>query len=134
MLGAGIACSFAPAMFRPTAEWPRIHAWLTNGAPQPPGLAEETPETIQAHAERIEAALDRIVMELANDRPDAILLLVSDNGRLFTGIQVPQFATFLGDELWGKGRFKEARGVFEEVALAKDFPAFLTLVAMKLID
>jgi len=40
----------------------------------------------------------------------------------------------LCDELWGKGRFKEARGVFEEVALAKDFPAFLTLVALKLID
>jgi malate synthase len=40
----------------------------------------------------------------------------------------------LGDELWAKGRFKEARAVFEEVALAKDFPAFLTLVAQKLID
>src|SRR5258706_7451800 len=40
----------------------------------------------------------------------------------------------LGEELWAKGRFKEARGVFEEVALAEDFPAFLTLVAQKLID
>jgi malate synthase len=39
-----------------------------------------------------------------------------------------------GDELWSKGRFGEARGVFEEVALAKDFPSFLTLVALKHID
>jgi len=38
-----------------------------------------------------------------------------------------------GDELWGKGRFAEAREVFEEVALAKDFPAFLTLKAQRLI-
>src|SRR5690242_2836078 len=40
----------------------------------------------------------------------------------------------LGDELWEKGRFVEARKVFEQVALAKDFPQFLTLVALKHID
>ena len=40
----------------------------------------------------------------------------------------------LGDEVWSKGRFAEARRVFEEVALAKEFPAFLTLVAKKQID
>jgi malate synthase len=39
-----------------------------------------------------------------------------------------------GEELWKKGRFSEARLVFEEVALAKDFPAFLTLVAQRYID
>src|SRR4029077_488056 len=39
-----------------------------------------------------------------------------------------------GKELWKKGRFSEARQVFEEVALAKDFPAFLTLVAQRYID
>ena len=40
----------------------------------------------------------------------------------------------LGDEVWSKGRFPEARRVFEEVALAREFPAFLTLVAKKQID
>jgi len=40
----------------------------------------------------------------------------------------------LGEDLWAKGRFADARGVFEEVALAKEFPAFLTLVALKHID
>jgi malate synthase len=39
-----------------------------------------------------------------------------------------------GDELWRKGRFAEAREVFEEVALAETFPAFLTLVAQRYID
>jgi len=40
----------------------------------------------------------------------------------------------LGDELWAKGRFAEARKVFEEVALSESFPAFLTLVALRDID
>ena len=40
----------------------------------------------------------------------------------------------LGDQLWGKGRFADARKVFEEVALAEDFPAFLTLKAQRLLD
>jgi malate synthase len=39
-----------------------------------------------------------------------------------------------GDELWKRGRFAEAREVFEEVALAETFPAFLTLVAQRYID
>ncbi len=40
----------------------------------------------------------------------------------------------LGDELWSKGRFAEARAAFEQVALADEFPAFLTLVAQRSID
>jgi malate synthase len=40
----------------------------------------------------------------------------------------------LGEELWAKGRFAEARGVFEAVALSESFPAFLTLVAQRDID
>ena len=40
----------------------------------------------------------------------------------------------LGEEVWAKGRFAEARQVFEEVALSESFPAFLTLVAQRHID
>src|ERR1035437_1940421 len=40
----------------------------------------------------------------------------------------------LGEELWAKGRFADARQVFEEVALSESFPAFLTLVALRHID
>ena len=32
------------------------------------------------------------------------------------------------------GRFEEARKIFEEVALSKEFQPFLTLVAMREID
>ena len=39
-----------------------------------------------------------------------------------------------GEELWAKGRFDDARAVFEEVALSEEFPAFSTLVALRDID
>jgi len=39
-----------------------------------------------------------------------------------------------GEEAWAKSRFEEARKVFEEVALAKDFKPFLTLEALNHID
>ena len=40
----------------------------------------------------------------------------------------------LGGDLWAKGRFADAREVFEEVALSETLPAFLTLVAQRHID
>jgi malate synthase len=40
----------------------------------------------------------------------------------------------LGEDLWAKGRFAEARQVFEEVALSESFPAFLTLATQRYID
>jgi malate synthase len=40
----------------------------------------------------------------------------------------------LGEDGWKKSRFGDARAVFEEVALAKSFPAFLTLSAQRLLQ
>ena len=40
----------------------------------------------------------------------------------------------LGEEGWKKSRFADARAVFEEVALAKSFPAFLTLSAQRKLE
>jgi len=39
-----------------------------------------------------------------------------------------------GEEVWSKARFDDARKVFEEVALSRDFHPFLTQVAQKYID
>jgi len=39
-----------------------------------------------------------------------------------------------GEELYGRGRFDEARRIFDQVALADDFVEFLTLPAYELID
>ena len=40
----------------------------------------------------------------------------------------------LGEDGWKKSRFEQARKAFEAVALAEDFPAFLTLVAQRQLD
>jgi malate synthase len=40
----------------------------------------------------------------------------------------------VGDEVWEKGRPRETREVFERVALADDFPRFLTLPAYEYLD
>ena len=40
----------------------------------------------------------------------------------------------VGDEVWAKGRPDDTRALFERVALADDFPEFLTLPAYELLD
>ena len=43
--------------------------------------------------------------------------------------ELDQLKKTYGEELYGKGRFPEAKEIFERVALADDFPEFLTLPA-----
>ncbi|MGH7448202.1 MAG: malate synthase A, partial [Longimicrobiales bacterium] len=40
----------------------------------------------------------------------------------------------VGDDVWQKGRPRETREVFERVALADDFPEFLTLPAYEYLE
>jgi malate synthase len=40
----------------------------------------------------------------------------------------------VGDEVWAAGRPEDTREVFERVALAEDFPEFLTLIAYEKVD
>ena len=40
----------------------------------------------------------------------------------------------VGDDVWAKGRPDDTRALFERVALADDFPEFLTLPAYELLD
>src|SRR5215216_859044 len=40
----------------------------------------------------------------------------------------------VGDEVWEKGRPRETREIFEQVALGEEFPAFLTLPAYDYLD
>lgn len=107
MLELGIALSYAPSIYRDAAEWPKIHQWLTEGAPRPPELAQETPEVLQRLKERADAGLRALRLQLEQTRPDAVIMLASDTGRVFSGIQVPQLSTFLGDEIWGSTRLAE---------------------------
>ena len=107
MPAIGLAMSYAPAMFRESSEWPRLRQWLTGDAPQPLELALETPEKIQEHVTRIQQGVATLREKLKQARPEAIVILASDTGRLFSRAQVPQFCTYLGQELWGSTRFDE---------------------------
>jgi malate synthase len=40
----------------------------------------------------------------------------------------------IGHQEYARGRFEEARGVFEDVALSEDFVEFLTIPAYRLLD
>jgi len=60
--------------------------------------------------------------------------VTADLVREITDDEMTKVRERLGEALWAKGRFAEARQVFEEVALSESFPAFLTLVAQREID
>src|SRR2546428_3974726 len=48
--------------------------------------------------------------------------------------EMSQLRERYGEEVWAKSRFAEARQVFEEVALSKEFHPFMTLVALSHIS
>src|SRR5437660_6839742 len=60
--------------------------------------------------------------------------VTSDLVREIADAEMASLRERYGEEVWKKGRFGEAREVFEEVALAEAFPAFLTLAAQRYID
>lgn len=94
-------------MFRDPKEWRQIHERLTDGAPQPPELAAETPEVLEEQSRRIQRGFAALRECLAEFQPDALVMLASDPGRVFTPVHVPQVATFLGEEIWGSTRLAE---------------------------
>jgi Catalytic LigB subunit of aromatic ring-opening dioxygenase len=110
----GLAASFAPPMFREAAEWPTLHDWLVGDAPQPDEYAAQTPEMIDEEIGRINSGFARLREQLDAARPDVLLMLASDTGRVFTGVQVPQFCTYVGAELWGSTRYAELGEIAED--------------------
>ena len=107
MLTLGLAASYAPSMFRDPVEWRRIHQWLAGEVPQPRELEQESTEVMQSQAKRIQAGFDTLRQQLADARIDALIMLGSDTGRVFSGAQVPQLCTYLGEEIWGSTRLAE---------------------------
>jgi hypothetical protein len=114
LLVLGLAASFAPAMLRVADEWPKIHDWLVGDAPQPDEAAKQLAGEVPAQVERIRGGLASLRKQLESARPDALVILASDTGRVFTGVQVPQLCTYLGDELWGSTRYAELGEVAED--------------------
>ncbi len=61
-------------------------------------------------------------------------LVDADLVRRIADEEMAHLRTAMGEEAYDAGRFKEAREVFEQVALADDFVDFLTLPAYELLD
>ncbi|BAS26886.1 malate synthase A [Limnochorda pilosa] len=60
--------------------------------------------------------------------------LSRDLVRAFEEEELAKVRQAVGDDLFGRGRFDEARALFERVAVAAEFAEFLTIPAYELID
>ncbi len=134
MLELGVALPFNHSMYRPAEEWPALHEWIIGPSRQPLELAEETPEVIRQHIARADTAAAIIRHKLEESRPDALVVLVSDHGRLFSPVQVPQFCTFLGEEIWGSSRLAEREEpADEDIITLKGAPDLAAFVQEELV-
>lgn len=100
-LGLGIATSHAPSMFIGPERWPEIHKVLVRDNPQPPAIADETPEVIAEYVERIKKGFAALEEATVAYRPDAVVLVGDDQNEVFSKAVEPQMAIFLGDEVSG---------------------------------
>ena len=103
MLGLGLASSHAPAMFEPKERWPLIYSRIPEYTKesQPHTAKLETPEVIQGYIERINAAFDRLRLQLQAYQPEALIVVGDDQGDMFDASNNPTFAVYTGEELWG---------------------------------
>ena len=127
MIVVGVALPFNHSVYRPAQEWPKLHEWVMG--PSYPPRSEETPEELQQQVARIGTAAAIIRHQLDEARPDVMVVLATDHGRLFSNVQVPQLCTFTGDELWGSTRIAElnepADGEILKLNGAPDLAAFI---------
>ena len=107
MLTLCAAVSHNPFMYRPADQWERLSEYVLAGRPpHPVALADET--AFDEYRRRIDHGFDELKRWLTGSAPSAIVVLCSDDGRLFSGVQVPQFCTYLGEEAWVDTRLAEA--------------------------
>jgi hypothetical protein len=100
-LELGLASSHAPSMFADLEDWPRLHATLTRGVPQPPQVAEETPEVIAGYIQRIQRGFGTLRERLEAYRPDAVIIVGDDQREVFSKAITPQLALLIADEVAG---------------------------------
>jgi Catalytic LigB subunit of aromatic ring-opening dioxygenase len=97
----GLASSHAPSMFVPADKWPAVHRGLTRTLPQPPELAQETPEVLEDYVRRVKVGFSTLRAELEAAKADAVIIIGDDQNELFSNALIPSFAMFIGDEAEG---------------------------------
>ena len=106
-LGLGLACSHSPVLYRPRDQWERIYEQLTGALPQPKRAAEETPEVLDGFVGRIEAGFQALRQRLEAYQPDALVVFVCDQHRMFDDSHTPQLHIHNAAELWGSTRYSD---------------------------
>jgi protocatechuate 4,5-dioxygenase beta chain len=100
-LGLGLASSHAPSMFAEPEDWPRLHATMTRGVPQPPQIEQETPEVIDSYVRRIREGFATLRDRLEAYRPDAVIIVGDDQREVFSKALTPQLAILVADQVAG---------------------------------
>lgn len=97
----GLASSHAPFLLSPADQWPKVHRGLAGDVPQPAALEKETRDVIEGYLERTRAGFAELRRQLAQTKPDALIIVGDDQDEVFSGALIPHFAMFLGDEIEG---------------------------------
>jgi protocatechuate 4,5-dioxygenase beta chain len=78
-----------------------VHDALTKGLPQPPQLAEETPEVLESYVSRIHKSFRTLREQIEATRPDTVIIVGDDQTEVFSRAFIPALAIFLGAETHG---------------------------------
>lgn len=97
----GLASSHAPSMFTPPELWPKVHQALVKDVPQPPQVAQETPDVIQNYYDRIQRGFQTLRQQIQAANLDALVIVGDDQREVFSDACVPAIAMFLGEEAEG---------------------------------
>ena len=97
----GHAISYSPLLYRPVAQWSVVRSFLVGNVAQPVSERGETPELLATYAQRIDAAFERVILELQAAAIETLVVLVSDRHRIFDETNTPQLHVFAGTEIWG---------------------------------
>jgi len=95
-------------LYRPRDQWKAINQLLVSSVPQPyRATLEETDEVLDRYAARIEGAFSALRDQLERYRPEALVVLACDQGRMFNESQTPQVHVHVGQEIWGSTRYTD---------------------------
>jgi protocatechuate 4,5-dioxygenase beta chain len=106
-LGLGLAVSHSPLYYRPREQWEDIYQRLIGDVPQDNRAEVEAPETLDNYEKRLNAGFDALKAKLTAYKPDALVVAMSDTGRVFSQIHVPQLSVLVGNEIWGTTHYAE---------------------------
>jgi hypothetical protein len=103
MIGLGLASSHAPAIFCPQKVWPQVYAAIPDYTKnsQPESAKRETPEVINGYIARVNTAFAGLRRELADFKPDALIIVGDDDKHMFDESNMPAISVFTGNEVWG---------------------------------